>query len=122
MTESIVNKLKALKDKSDHEQYPMSCVVLYKGRALSGASNCNKTHPQVSRINPVKKMHCEIAAVLRIKPVDILKHCLVVIYRESKDGKMALARPCPTCMIFLKQKGVRKISYSTPVGFVEEKI
>ena len=34
------------------------------------------------------------------------------VYRELKDGSIAMARPCPSCMALIKDLGIKKIYYN----------
>ncbi len=68
-------------------------------------------------------LHAEMDAILRIiHQLDGIKNAKVFVYRETKDGKMAMARPCPACMAALVDHGVREIYYSTECGYAYEYI
>ena len=45
----------------------------------------------------------------------------IYVYRETKSGKRAMARPCAACTKALKDLGIKKICYTTDDGFCEEK-
>jgi deoxycytidylate deaminase len=44
------------------------------------------------------------------------------VYRELRNGKMAMSRPCEACMAVIKKMGIKKIHYTTPDGFATEKL
>lgn len=46
----------------------------------------------------------------------------VYIYRELADGSLALARPCSSCISFLKSVGIKTIVYTIYDGWVKEKL
>lgn len=110
----------------------VGCVVVYKGTVIAKGFNSDKTHPvqdiwNVKRYKNVgnnylpSKGHAEILALTKIKFLDIdFSKVEVFVYRELRDGSLALARPCPSCMAAIKAMGIRKIHYSTPDGFAKE--
>jgi deoxycytidylate deaminase len=118
MTTSLVNKLKTLRNQSNHIQHKVSAIILYKGRPLSfGYNNQTKTHPKIKKYSEVKTMHAEMAALFRMKDTSILKNCSIVVYREDRMGNAALAKPCDVCQAILKDYGIKEITYSTPDGW-----
>ena len=42
------------------------------------------------------------------------------MYREHKDGTLAMARPCSRCLAVIKSLGIRKIKYTTEDGYASE--
>lgn len=112
----------------------IGCVVAYKGTILAKGSNSNKTHPTQDRYNIYRyknvgngylpaKVHSEIAALNKIKYLDIdFSQVHVYVYRETKNGKYAMARPCPACRKYIQSLGIKKIHYTTDCGFAHEEI
>ena len=49
-----------------------------------------------------------------------LSKASIFIYRETKDGRKALARPCPCCQKLLRQYGIRHIYYTGNDSLVYE--
>ena len=97
-----------------------------KGRLLSiGHNQYMKSHPlqkayAIRAGLPVKdKLHAEIQCLVRSgdKPVHRL-----AVERYLKDSSMALAKPCPVCQEAIKDFGVKFVEYTTPNGWVKEKI
>ena len=112
----------------------VGCVVAYKGTVLSKGFNSDKTHTTQARYNKWRykdngnnylpqKLHSEIKALEAIKYLDInFSKVHIYIYRELKDGTMALSRPCPSCMARIKEMGIKNIHYTTADGFCHEKL
>lgn len=112
----------------------IGCVVVYKGTILAKGSNSNKTHPAQSKYNVYRyreegnnylppKVHSEIAALTKIKYLDIdFSQVQVYVYRETKNGRKAMARPCPACRKYIQNLGIKKIFYTTDCGFANEVI
>lgn len=112
----------------------IGCVVAYKGTIIAKGSNSDKTHPVQRRYNVYRykdegnmylppKVHSEIAALNKIRYLDIdFSQVHVYVYRETRDGKKAIARPCPACRKYIQQLGIKKIHYTTDCGFAHEVI
>ena len=117
---------------SDYKKTRLGAVVVDGKRILSTGYNSNKTNPTQARYNQYReidvtfpaKVHAEVSALNSlIGKKDIDFHNLkLFVYRELKDGSIAMARPCPSCMALIKDLGIKKIYYTTPDGYVEEDI
>ena len=125
---------------SDFKGFHIGCVIVYRGKVISSACNSNKTHPIQRKYNrkyrdfkksdkPIlDKLHGEMAALIQIPKciennIDYSR-CKVYVYRIShgKRLRQGLARPCPSCLEALRDKGVRKIYYTTDDGFAMEEL
>lgn len=112
----------------------MGCVIAYKGSILAKGCNSDKTHPMQEHYNKYRfknngpqylpaKCHAELAAISKIKYLDIdFSEAHIYVYREFKDGKTAMARPCPACMRALRNIGIKKIHYTTNEGVAYERL
>ncbi len=110
---------KRISYKSDHVQHKMACVLVNKNKVLNVGHNQNKTHPFAkTRYNT---LHAEISALIGMGYED-LKGCDAYIYRQTKIGELGMARPCPACYLALKSVGIKNIYYSSPEGYVQEKL
>ena len=64
-----------------------------------------------------------LAALKKIRWLDIdFGQVEVYTYRELKDGSLSLSRPCESCLAFMKQLGIKRICYTTPDGYAEERL
>lgn len=112
----------------------IGAVAVLKGSIVAEAWNTNKTSTLQAKYNIYRyhnpnlpaKSHCETLLVqrLRWKFGDSLDWSKVDIYlyREYKDGKPAMSRPCRSCIqLLVYTLGVKRIFYSTPDGYAEEK-
>ena len=69
------------------------------------------------------KIHSELACLQKIKYLDIdFSKVHVYVYRETKSGDLAMARPCPSCLAAIKELGIKYIHYTTESGYATEKI
>ena len=112
----------------------IGCIAVYKGSVLAKGFNSDKTHTIQSRYNVMRykdignrylpsKIHGELAVLQKIKYLDIdFSRVHIYVYRELKDGTIAMARPCPACMAAIKQMGIKHIHYTTECGFAAERI
>ena len=112
----------------------IGCVAVYKGSVLAKGFNSDKTHTIQSRYNVMRykdignrylpsKIHGELAVLQKIKYRDIdFSRVHIYVYRELKDGTMAMARPCPACMTAIKEMGIKHIHYTTECGYAVERI
>lgn len=116
-----------------HRFSPMiGACAEYKGSIIATAYNTNKTSPLQAKYNVYRfradtldKCHCETSLIQKIRwkfgnGINWSK-VHIYLYREYKDGALALSRPCPSCMAMLKDLNIKKIYYTTEDGFVEEK-
>ena len=109
----------------------IGCAIVYKGAVIATAPNSDKTSPIQRRYNDFRfvdcgtpaKTHAEIGALAKIRWLDIdFDRIYVYVYREDKTGNLALARPCPSCIGYMKSLGIKHICYTTPDGYAEERL
>lgn len=65
--------------------------------------------------------HAEIGALMTC-PKERIRGATIYVYRQHKDGSLAMARPCKNCMKALIYYGVKKVVYSTENGWATERI
>lgn len=112
----------------------IGCIAVYRGTILAKGYNSDKTHTTQARFNVHRfkecgnkylpsKLHAETAVLSKIKYLDIdFSRVHLYIYREWKDGTIAISRPCPACMAAIKMMGIRHLHYTTDDGFAYEKL
>ena len=125
------NSAKSISELSDH-RCKLGCVIVDGQRIISSGHNSktkfhriqseldNKFFPGYENKGPV---HAEVSALIPLikRRVD-LSGTTLYVYRENKDGKLAMSRPCPRCMQLIKEQGIKKICYTTNDGYVDERI
>ena len=121
---------------SDYPKAHLGCVITHKGKIIASGCNSTKTHTLQSRYNvyrfspsvgAIHSLHAETAAIVSFLNISHRKEinpkeCTLYIYREWKNGRVAMARPCPSCMQLIKNVGFRNIVYTTFDGVAHEKI
>lgn len=112
----------------------IGCVIVYKGTILAKGWNADKTHSAQEYYNRWRfknsgnqympsKVHSEVSALWKIRYLDIdMSRVHVYVYRETRAGKLAMARPCPACMAAIKDMGIKHIHYTTDDGYANELI
>lgn len=112
----------------------LGCIVVYKGSVLAKGFNTNKTHTIQDRYNVCRykssgnrylpaKCHAELGALNKVRWLDIdFSKVRVYVYRELKNGALAMARPCSSCLTAIKQMGIRYIYYTSDCGYCYERI
>jgi hypothetical protein len=119
---------------SEFPRYHLGAALYYKGVLLATGCNSTKTSPLQKRLNAerefdpnqsgvVNSLHAEIRALSKVKYLDIdFGKLTLYVYREYANGNKAMARPCPACMKYIKELGIKHICYSTADGIAEERI
>jgi cytidine deaminase len=100
--------------RSDYQRYKIGAVIARKSHVLGVGFNQRKTHPRSP--SEFKYLHAEVAAALGI-PLPELQRAAVYVYRERRDGRPGLSRPCAACQRFLSELGVRVAYFTTESGF-----
>lgn len=126
---TMFNVAKEMSNLSDHPQHHLGCVVVDKHRIISSGYNSSKTHPIQKTIDDRRfgcdcagKVHAETSALIPlIKQGYDLSNASIYIYREHKNGKLAMSKPCPGCMSLINLVGIKKIFYTIENGFAKEK-
>ena len=104
--------------KNPHRKRVTACYI--QGGTMIVDSNSKKTSPAAQAYgHRWNRCHAEFNVLKRIE--DGSKGVLY-IYRETADGKFGLSRPCEFCLRLLKDKGIKKIVYTTKDGYAKEKL
>lgn len=104
---------------SDHYQHRLGAVLVDKNKVIGLGYNKLKTNPKST--HKYKAHHAEFDAILNSERYD-LKGCDIYVYRQTKDGNLAISFPCESCYNLIKSKGIRKIYYTDNGMFKELKI
>lgn len=125
---------------SKFDRFHVGCVIVYKGHIIGRGANADKTHPLQKKYNkkrnfnhggtkPIKhSVHAEIAALSSIPyPIqDNIDWSKVKVYTfriaPGKSLGQGCSRPCDGCLAAIRDKGIRKIYYSTDDGYAAEEI
>lgn len=99
---------------SDLRQHKMGAAIYYKGQFLAAGFNSLKTDPITHYFDKAFCRHAEIHALkkAKVKKFD-LTNASIWVYRMTKDGDLAMAKPCEMCMEKAAELGIREIFYTT---------
>lgn len=126
---SFFDAAKAVSEMSSFDRVHIGCVVTYGNhRIISSATNSNKTHPLQKKLNKERfdidshhSLHAEVSALLPLMKENIdFSKVEIYTHRNFKDGRYAMARPCPSCMKLIRQLGIKKIWFTTEDGYACE--
>lgn len=92
--------------------------VYYKNELLGLGVNSYKTHPFQARYGKHEHaiyLHAEVGAIHNaLKSMDDLsRKCTLIVVRVTRDGKLALAKPCIGCYRCIVEFNISKVYYST---------
>lgn len=122
---------KAVSELSDFKQQHIGCVAVSGHKIISSGYNSCKTNPMQKRLNIHRfeadtpaTIHSELACLLPlIKRKDIdFSNVTLYIYREHKNGDLALAKPCASCDALIRSLGIRSIYYTGKNSYINEEI
>lgn len=118
---------------SDFKKQHIGAVAVYHGQLIGVGCNTNRTHPlqkyyddktrrfKENGCKCAHKLHAEMAVLSSIKNLDIdFSKVKLYIFRQRKDIKRGLARPCPSCEAAIRDLGIKNVYYSTNGGFAYE--
>lgn len=116
---------------SDHPRAKLGAVLVSGHRIIASGCNSNvKTYPIQAKLDKdyfgedcLGKRHAETDVLLPFVRRHVnLSSATLYVYRELKNGDIAMARPCPRCMRLIRMCGIRDIVYSTSDGVARERI
>lgn len=112
--------------------YPcqIGCVIVKGHRIISSGHNshtrCNKLQAQLDTqthgIRCPGKLHAELMALLPLMKAKVdLRHASIYIYRQHKNGTLAMSRPCASCEKIIRKLNIKKIFYTIESGYATER-
>lgn len=105
--------------RSSHD-WPMAAAVLSGARVLAVAHNDSKTHPQAQTHN--RSLHAEHAVLLAMQTLQDNRIDTMIVVRIKKDGQLALAKPCDSCMELIHSFKIPIIWWTDDKGNVTSQI
>lgn len=91
--------------KSDHPDYRHAAIVVRGGAQISIGYNHGWRHAEVVALGPLwpsKRVGSRVWSL-----------------RFTKTGRLAMAKPCPSCEEFMRRAGVRVVYFSNRDGEIE---
>lgn len=109
MKNKFIKICKKLAEYSDHHQHKMAALIIKKNKLLSLGYNQLKTHPKSPHF--FRSTHAEFACIKQLS-LEQLRGSTILVYREQRDGTLANARPCESCLKLIIQSGIKKIVFT----------
>ena len=86
-----------------------------KGKPISRGHNSAKTHAGLLRKYGHVTHHAETSCLMGVQKADTI----LVVRVRRKDGQLSCSKPCDKCQKFLRDKGIKKVYYSTWEGSID---
>lgn len=129
------NLAKAASKFSDWKRQHIGAVITYKGRPIEIGYNTEKELPMQKKYNMYRGFdpntskncaHAEMVALSRLvknksfASLDITK-IHIYVYREYKNGRYALAKPCAACEAAIRSVGIKHVHYTGNDSLIYER-
>lgn len=110
---------------SDYKRVHIGTCIVKKKSVISTGCNKSKSHPIQNKYNhianiytkPESRLHAEIDAL--IKAGEDAKGATLYVFRRGRDNIYRLSKPCPACMQYIKDCGIKRIVYTIENGIKE---
>lgn len=125
----FLNKAKEASKLSTYSKQHLGSILVYGNKILAIGYNTNKTNPLQFKYNKYRKfknyyspnsgsVHAEGLILLKTRYLDIdWSKTTLYIYREYKKGGVALAKPCPGCLVALLERQIGMVIFTIPGGY-----
>jgi len=93
-------------------------AVVVRKKHVIGAGYNRENHPflyrhQVLKLHPKHGMHAEVSALYG---ADNVEDGILYVVRMRKDDSIGMAKPCDSCIQFIRICGVKRVIYSEQDG------
>lgn len=97
----------------------IGAVVSKGGRVLSVGCNEIRGYKTRTKKKWFDSVHAEQKAILELlmkgRQHDLVR-ATIFVSRITRDGELALAKPCPICQELIKAVGIKRVYYTTTSG------
>lgn len=97
-------------------RFRLGAVLVHKKQILTAKYNSMKTHPLMGFFYDYPHLHAEAACIFNLG-LDNCADADLYVMRIDRKNRPALARPCINCQKLIKHVGIKRIFYSTDIGF-----
>lgn len=131
--QNALREARQARDESDYRFFKMGASIFTNKKVLTTGYNINKTCPLQKKYNIFRKFdtaqmkcccHAEMSALIKLRrmyPNVKGNQLSIMIYRETANGDLAMARPCPACEKALRDYGITDIYYTGNNSLIYEK-
>jgi deoxycytidylate deaminase len=121
----------ALARASNHHKAKIGSVIVLGTEIISAAHNVEKSHPMQAKYNVHRHLkganrhthhlHAEINSLVKLKSSTESFGARIYVSRV-KNGGVGMCKPCPACVMALRDFGIRDIFYTTDTGLAYERL
>lgn len=124
-----LNRARGVSHCSNFPRARLGAVVVLGNKVVSVGFNQLKTSPIQKKYNRYREgefpphihndtLHAEIDCLNKGSYADIdWKNATLYVGREDKAGHSKLAKPCPACLQAIKERGIKRVYYTTEDGY-----
>jgi len=98
---------------------PLGAVIFRGKRILATGWNQNKTHNYASQYMEYPYLHAEVDAILSARYRVDLEGTSIFVVRLLKNGRLAMAKPCPHCQQACNDVGIKRAYWTTDTNYDE---
>ena len=93
--------------------YHIAAILKRRKSIIKIGVNSFKTHPKYMRCyengSKIFHLHAEMSVLPFSRPGDIIE---VFRVSKKKSKEFTMAKPCPHCMHFMKEAGIKEVKYT----------
>jgi deoxycytidylate deaminase len=93
------------------EDWHLAAILYRNRRVIKIGTNSSKTHPKFVRVykngEEGHQLHAEMSILRFAKPGDKM-----TVMRFDAKGELTMAKPCKHCESFLREAGIKEVTYS----------
>jgi tRNA(Arg) A34 adenosine deaminase TadA len=109
--------LKVAQESPAKQRQRLGCVIVSRNAPVSyGFNKMFKTHPRAVKYR-FPFLHAELAAIINANRAD-LNRATAYIARARRVSPMGLAYPCPVCMEFFREFGIKDFYFTQDDGSI----
>ena len=112
----LKGKAQALCKRSGHDHFHHGAISFLKGKPVSSGWNGRVVHGGLLKKYGHQSQHAETHCMMGVKKADTV----LVVRLSRSTGGLTMSKPCDLCVNFLRDKGIRKVYFSTWSGEIEE--
>ena len=120
----FLNKARKASLNSQVPKTRIGAILVKNGKVISTGWNKLQNNRLYGTFSQWREsIHAEVDCLLNA-PYTQIPGSVLYVYREHKNGDLAMCRPCEYCMRFITHSKIKRIIYTTSdiSGFREEKI
>lgn len=111
----FLSKARIISLKSTNTKAKIGAIVVRNGKVISTGFNRLRYWKGNIFTKQNSSLHAEVDALRKIMGNTTAKKTSLFVYRELKNGNIAISKPCEYCMTMIEALKVKKIVYTIDV-------